>query len=685
MSHHKTYRPRLRGILPSLVAALFTSSTVLAAEDSFKLGTIDVVGSTTDKPDENTIDKTQLETFNKETVSAALSLVPGTSTSRNSRNEDIIYLRGFDARQVPLYIDGIPAYVPYDGYVDFSRFTTFDLSEIRVSKGAASLLYGPNTLGGAINLVTKRPKNSLEGDVTVGFASGGGRKTAVNLGSNQGVWYLQASASYSASDNFPLSSNYKAVTIPTSGSNSTKNMLENGSSRENAYQSDRKISLKLGVTPNATDEYAVGYVSQHGVKGNPPYAGNAPGQYLNIANGANSRFWQWPYWDVDSIYLLTNTALNNDFTLKSRVYWDNYSNKILAFTDGNYATQISNTSNFPSWYDDITQGASVELATSIFTGHDLHFAVHYKQDLHKDSGPAMVKHYRDVTTSYAVEDAFDIAKDWRLRVGASHDKRDASVVYYWPTGSATANNWLAELSHALTPNAEVFTSLARKTRFPTIKDRYSASLGSGLPNADLKPERALNFEMGIKGKPWGGAQGSVSFFQNRIKDLIQSVNILPLTSCGASATSCSQKQNVGDARHRGLEFNLTQQLGDAWTTGGNYTYLERDNMSNAAIPLTDTPRNKLFAYIAWKPSDNWEYQATLDAESGRKVAYGSGTSATYATMGSFTLLGAKASYKPRKDTTLEVGVSNLTDENYALSDGYPMPGQMWFANAKYQF
>jgi len=687
MSLNQSHRIRLRRILPGLIAAIFASGTAIAAEDTFKLGTIDVTGATSDNSSDDTIDKKQLETFNKETVSAALSLVPGTSVSRNGRNEDIVYLRGFDVRQVPLYIDGIPAYVPYDGYVDFSRFTTFDLSEIRVSKGAASLLYGPNTLGGAINLVSRKPSRSLEGDVSIGFASGGGRKTSVNLGSNQGVWYLQAGASYSGSDFFPLSSNYKAVSIPTSGSNSTRNVLEEGGNRENSYQSDRKISLKLGLTPNATDEYALGYVSQHGVKGNPPYAGNAPGQNLNIGNptGSNSRFWQWPYWDVESAYLLANVALGQDHTIKARLYEDKYSNSILAYSSATYSTQLSNTSNFPSWYDDQTRGVSVELISAAFKGHDLHIAVHYKEDKHKDSSLALVKSYKDETTSLAVEDAFDLIKDLRLRLGASHDKRDAKEVYFWPTGSVSANNWLAELTHSFSNGTEVFTSLARKTRFPTIKDRYSASLGSGLPNAGLKPERALNFELGIKGSPWQGGQGTATFFHSRINDVIQSVNIVPVSSCGGGATTCKQQQNVGDARHQGLEFLLTQQLTNTVTTGGNYTYLERENRTNAAIPLTDTPRNKLFAYVAWKPSDTWEYQATLDAESGRKVAYGSGNSATYVTMGSFTLLGAKGSYKPRKDTTIEVGISNLTDENYALSDGYPMPGRMYFANARYQF
>ena len=60
----------------------------------------------------------------------------------------MISVRGFDSRQVPLFIDGIPVYVPYDGYVDFNRFSTADLAAIQVAKGFSSMAYGPNTLGG---------------------------------------------------------------------------------------------------------------------------------------------------------------------------------------------------------------------------------------------------------------------------------------------------------------------------------------------------------------------------------------------------------------------------------------------------------------------------------------------------------------------------------------------------------
>lgn len=62
-------------------------------------------------------------------------LLPGIHIANiGARNESVVWVRGFDLRQVPVFVDGIPVYVPFDGYVDMGRFTTFDLAEIQVAK-----------------------------------------------------------------------------------------------------------------------------------------------------------------------------------------------------------------------------------------------------------------------------------------------------------------------------------------------------------------------------------------------------------------------------------------------------------------------------------------------------------------------------------------------------------------------
>jgi iron complex outermembrane receptor protein len=649
-----------RRALPAAMAALFALPAVAA--DTFQLGTVEVVGKAPASGGETIIDAAQLERFNADTVGQAVSRIPGLSLSHNSRNEDMVYLRGFDVRQVPLFIDGIPTYVPYDGYVDFGRFTTFDLAEVRVAKGAASLLYGPNALGGAINLVTRKPVRALEGDVRIGVASGSLTKVAANVGSNQGRWYVQLGASWLDADTFPLSGDLKPTTA------------EDGGDRNNAYRTDKRLSFKLGFTPGGNDEYAVGYVRQEGEKGNPPYAGAAPG---------GLRYWRWPYWNVESTYALANVGIGSSHVIKARVYDDTYRNSINAYTDGSYATQLNNTS-FPSWYDDGSRGASLELTSYAVGGHEIRVAWHYKEDRHKESNPNIPpKQFKDVTTSLAAEDAIALAAGWRLRLGLGHDRRDTKEAFTYMLGDTSRNNALAELSHDFGNSIEGYASAARKSRFPTIKDRYSFRLGTALYNPALRPETADNFDIGLKARPWAGGHVEAAVFVSRIQDLMQSAVVSAPNMCASGPTpnvTCNQLQNIGTARHSGIELAVEHRAA-SWSAGGGYTYLDRENRSNPAIPLTDTPRDRLFAHVGWKPAEAWEVQGTAEAESGRKVGFGNG----YRTLPGVVIVGAKGVWTPRHDVTVEAGVANLFDRNYELADGYPMPGRTWFANAKYAF
>jgi iron complex outermembrane recepter protein len=90
-----------------------------------------------------TVDAAEMQKYNAKDVSSALRTLPSLVFSENgSRNESTVYLRGFDIRSVPVFMDGIPVYVPYDGYVDLARFTTYDLARIDVAKGFSSMTYG---------------------------------------------------------------------------------------------------------------------------------------------------------------------------------------------------------------------------------------------------------------------------------------------------------------------------------------------------------------------------------------------------------------------------------------------------------------------------------------------------------------------------------------------------------------
>ncbi|MCD9087268.1 TonB-dependent receptor [Stenotrophomonas sp. SY1] len=648
--------------IPSIAAE---ASGAPAQAPVFTLGSVDVHARRGTSPvvAETVLDAEQIQSLDRNTVGEAVNVLPGVSLARNSRNEDMVYLRGFDARQVPVFLDGIPLYVPYDGYVDFARFTTFDLAQIQVANGGASLLYGPNILGGAINLVSRRPQQPFEGDMRVGMADGGERKAAINLGGRHGDWYYQLGWSLLKADDFPLPDGFQDY---------KRTPTDTGSARQNADREDRRFSVKLGYTPREGDEYALGYARQDGRKGNPVYTGTAR---------SGIRYWRWPYWDKDSLYFIGNTQLGANTTLRTRAYRDTYGNRLEAYTDGSYSVPLENSS-FPSIYDDRTLGASLTLANTSLQRHALQLAVHYKQDEHEERNPrSPTKDYRDVTTSVALEDRIALTATSDLRVGIGHDRREARRVYQWPTGSADATNAVLEYVQQIAPDQQWYASAARRTRFPTIKDRYSARMGAALPNPDLKPEHANHLELGLRGQWWAGSQLQASLFHSRIDDLIQNA-VVASNTCGGS--TCNQAQNIGRARHVGVELGLHQQLGDRWNLEGSYTWLRRTNLENPDVALLDSPRQRLFLAADWQMLPELRLQATLEAEQGRKVSYAD-TSRPVRALPGFGVLGLKANWMPRADLGFDLGVRNVGDKWYELADGYPMPGRTWFANASWSF
>ena len=123
----------------------------------------------------STIDNQAAYTYQLPSLDRALDILPGVAASNSggSRNEQLLFVRGFDRFQVPLTIDGIRVYLPADNRLDFSRFLTADLSQVQVAKGYVSVLNGPGALGGTINLVTRRPEQEFEADARAGLTLGG--------------------------------------------------------------------------------------------------------------------------------------------------------------------------------------------------------------------------------------------------------------------------------------------------------------------------------------------------------------------------------------------------------------------------------------------------------------------------------------------------------------------------------
>ncbi|MDO8836649.1 MAG: TonB-dependent receptor [Vicinamibacterales bacterium] len=607
------------------------------------------------------LDAQMLRAHDKVGLAEALALAPGVSFSRiGNRNETSIYLRGFDVRQVPLFIDGIPVYTPYDGYADLGRFTTYDVAELRVSKGFSSVLYGPNALGGAVNVVSRRPNARIEGVAGAGVASGSSQNAYVNVGTRISRWYAQGGASMLQADTFPLSGEFPAV------------KTEDGGDRENAFRQDIKFNVKLGVTLRDADEYAVSVVSQRGEKGNPFYAGTD--------SSVRVRYWKWPYWDKDSVYLVTNTKVGANAYLRGRAYFDVYDNALYAYDDGTFTTQ-TRASSFKSLYHDNTNGGSIEWGAALGTTHTVKAAVHLKNDYHKEHNvgdPVQRKEGRIV--SVGVEDSLTLSSRVSMVAGISADWQSTTKAEHYQSGN------LIDLpmgdTRSLNPQVGVFmgvpsgmlrATVARKSRLPSIKDRYSYKLGTAIPNPDLKPERATTFEGGYQGAIGGRTTLQASVFYSRITDLIQRFYLQP---------NLTQQRNIGKVSSAGVEADLRVRPWRQVELAASYGYLNRDNLSDSSVPLTETPVHKGLVSLSVEPVAAIRLSAHVEFESGRQTV---NEGNRLFDVPSSATANAKVTWMVGKGLSVDVSGTNLLDRNYWVAEGYPEPGRTLLAGVRWTF
>ena len=98
--------------------------------------------------------------------------VQTTSPTLGSSN---IRLQGLYGRYTQLLSDGLPLYGGQTASIGLLQIPPTDLANVEIIKGSASSLYGGSALGGVINLISRTPSDSYEGEVLVNATSKNGQ------------------------------------------------------------------------------------------------------------------------------------------------------------------------------------------------------------------------------------------------------------------------------------------------------------------------------------------------------------------------------------------------------------------------------------------------------------------------------------------------------------------------------
>ncbi len=133
------------------------------------------------------IEQTQIITAQRNVVSDFLRDVPGLTIARNGGVGGVttVFIRGAESDQTAALIDGVKINDPSapGGGFDFGNLLTGNIERIEVLRGASSVLWGSQAIGGVINLITERPTEALRVNAR---AEGGYRGTAQVVGNVSG-------------------------------------------------------------------------------------------------------------------------------------------------------------------------------------------------------------------------------------------------------------------------------------------------------------------------------------------------------------------------------------------------------------------------------------------------------------------------------------------------------------------
>lgn len=595
-------------------------------------------------------------------VSQALEWIPGiTLTEASSRGESLLFLRGFDQTRIPVFMDGIPVSVPFDGLIDLGRIQTSSISKIQVSKGISSLLLGGNTMGGAVNIISTAPAKRFEFGVKASTLW----NTAASIGSRHDKWYVQLDGSWLHKNDFRLPSGY----LPVTG-------LQEGDKRHHSGTTDYQFNGKFGFTPKDGDEYIVGVSRIAADKYVPPYLGT---------NGM-PRFWRYKDWDKEQIHFFSKTAIHPDWNFESRLFYDRYYNLLKAYDNKEYNSQEAKSA-FNSYYDDYSAGARFILAWNGIQNHTLKLGANYKRDVHRshdDLDP--VAKQDEYTASVALEDTWEASNKLFFLAGAGffyHKGKKAEMFEplpgsntYWivsyPTSSDQDINYQFAVDYKHNRNHTYRFSLSSNARFASLKDRYSYKRGRAIPNPDLKTERSFNLDITYNGSykkfRWY-ASAYYMFLSNTIQEITGMVDNDPLIW---------QLQNKGKAHYRGLEAGLSYYY-KRISAEANYTFINRTNKSDKEVSFLGVPDHKWNVILEVALGGELVLQTNMTALTSSHVSSNGDLS-----IPGYALFHSNIS-KTFNHVEVKLGIKNLFDKLYYLSEGYPMEGRLIYASLSYTF
>lgn len=498
------------------------------------------------------ITKEEIKALGATNVKEALRLSPSLVMSEAAGVGDILRLRGSD--DVMILVNGRQMANETNDDYRLNRINVQNVERIEILRGPSGALYGSSAMGGVINIVTKDVE---EKGLTVGVTTGSREMSNYYSFDNGRVG--KVAVSFDA--NFTKIRPFKWEDAGMSKMNGPKQLFN----LDIDYKMDDSNSLKL-LSEYSNEDLT--YVS----------AGMRPGS-------AEKR--------------KEYSAERKSATLA----YDGKSDK------SSYSLDVT-FSNLDRGEGDDRDFLDVDVRNTVRSTDK--FSLTYGGEFNRDEGfqkikgeevKMGIKHWSGyVYGEYRPSENFLIVPSVRYD---DHEEFGAH------TSPSIGMTYFADNSSRIKVN------YGSGYKTPTVEQLYAGGpffggMATWLPNENLKPEKSDGIEISFEKEFDAKTSTKLTYFKNDKEDAIvkeesgKDIMIRP----GMFIKEFMQYVNVDEASYEGVEYSLTHDLGNGFTVGLEYEYLDaRDKSDNSR--LLYNARNTYTLKLQWVEPEEQEWSVTL--------------------------------------------------------------------------
>ncbi|GAK73058.1 putative ferrichrome-iron receptor [Agrobacterium rubi TR3 = NBRC 13261] len=597
-------------------------------------------------------------------IDEVLRYTPGVNTEPFGVDADTdwFYIRGFEATQTGVFLDGLNLF----GY-GFGAFqmNAYGLERVEVLKGPASVLYGGANPGGIVQLISKRPQDTPVRETEIGINNFGNAFLGFDLGDkvdDEGMWKYRVTGRVSGGDNYSdYSDDLRGFIMP-----------------QITFEPDAQTSATVYGYFSALDQTHVsnGFLPYQGTVTNAPFGKINRDLFVSEPDLDEGRTYQ------SMIGYEVSHEFDSGWKLSQNArYGHLYKHEIGAFGNG-WASladpyvlnrfSSEETSKVDSF--NIDTRAEKEFQTGALD-HSLLFGLDYKRyelDRVQAAGGAtpldvlnpqygggftIGSPYADeVVTQQQIglytQDQIRFGGGWLVTLNGRYDYVNTDVDNRIGASSKSDDSALSgraglayEFDNGLTP----YVSAA------TFFNPLIATLPGGTP---AEPEEGHQYEAGVKYEP--------TFFDGSITasvfDIVKQNAIVSQTSGGVVSNA-----QFGEVRSKGVELETKVNLNENWKALASYSYTDMEvTRDDNAVLIGKSPW-----IVPNQTASLWlDYAFTNEGMEGLSVGAGvryQGRS--YADqlnefkVPSAAVIDAAIRYE-KNDWTASVNVANLFDKEY---------------------